>query len=332
MENNIIKEPRKQFSGIGLVMLIGTFVIYAVQIITLFVTRNVSAVAENGNLNFLVSMLPMYIIAYPIIFLMFKKVPVQMQGEKKKMRVHHFLAAFLICYAGMYICNFVANMITMVIGMMKQDAVDNVMVDLIGSIHPAVNFFIVVICAPIMEELLFRKMIVDRTAKYGEGVAVVFSGLLFGLFHGNLVQFAYAFLLGAFFAFIYIKTKNIKYTIFLHMLINFFGSFVSSLILEVSGYMDILDAMNQGVTGAELTSVMMDNIGGIAIMMLYMFGLFVLVISGIVVFFVNLKKFKCAAGELPIAKGQRFKTVILNVGVILYTMFWIVQIVLQLLR
>ena len=56
-----------------------------------------------------------------------------------------------------------------------------------------VTFLYMVICAPILEEYIFRKLIVDRTVKYGQGVAVVLSGLMFGLFHGNLNQFAYAF-------------------------------------------------------------------------------------------------------------------------------------------
>ena len=52
-----------------------------------------------------------------------------------------------------------------------------------------VTFLYMVICAPILEEYIFRKLIVDRTVKYGQGVAIVLSGLMFGLFHGNLNQF-----------------------------------------------------------------------------------------------------------------------------------------------
>ena len=47
---------------------------------------------------------------------------------------------------------------------------------------------------------------------------MLFSGLMFGLFHGNLNQFVYAFVLGLCFGFIYVKTGNIRYTIGLHML------------------------------------------------------------------------------------------------------------------
>lgn len=331
MENNVMKDTKKQFSKIGLVLLLGTLIIYGIQILFSAITSNIPAIAENGNLSFLASMMPMYIIAYPVIFLMFKKIPVQISGEKKKMRLHHLLAAFLICYAGTYICNILANIITAVISVIKQAPVDNVMLNVTSNINPAVNLFVIVICAPIMEELLFRKTIIDRTAAYGEGISIVFSGLLFGLFHGNLVQFAYAFFLGAFFGFIYIKTRNIVYPIILHVIINFFGSFISTTILEVSGYTEILEASTTGTADAQLMAIVMDNIVGLAILFLYMICLIAFVVAGIVIFSVNKKKFQLTAGKVTIEKGQRIKTIIFNLGVILYSAFWIVQIILQLM-
>ena len=147
----------------------------------------------------MVSMLSTYVIAYPIIFLLFRMVPAQTGVEKKKMKLSHILITFLICYAGTYLCNLVGTFITSIIGIIKQSEVENVMVNLTSQISPWVNFLIVVIAAPIMEELLFRKFIVDRTARFGEGVSIVLSGLMFGLFHGNLNQFVYAFMIGVLF-------------------------------------------------------------------------------------------------------------------------------------
>lgn len=327
MEKNEMKDVKKQFSKIGLVLFLGTLIIYGIQILSYTIAGKVPVIAENGSLSFLVGMLPMYIIAFPVIFLMFKKIPVQISGEKKKMPIHHLLAAFLISYAGTYICNIIGNIIASIVGVIKQSPVENVMLNVTSNINPAVNFFIIVICAPIMEELLFRKSIIDRTAKYGEGISIVFSGLLFGLFHGNLVQFSYAFWIGVFFGFIYIKTKNIVYPVILHMIINFLGSFIGAFIIEVSG----LNLINAEASEAELMAVMMDNIVGLAILFLYMICIIGFVIAGIIIFLVNKKKFKLTAGEVTIEKGQKIKTIIFNLGVILYSIFWLVQIILQLL-
>ncbi len=325
-----LKSAKKVFSSIGLILLLGTLIIYVVQYAAKFLFSKIPAVAGNGSLSFLCGMLPMYVIAFPIIFLLFKKVPVTITGEKKKMRVSHIIIFFMMCYAGTYICNLAASIITAIIGMLRQSAVDNVMLNVVTTINPVVNLFVVVFCAPIMEELLFRKTIIDRTAKYGEGMSIVFSGLLFGLFHGNLVQFGYAFLLGVCFGFIYIKTKNIIYPIILHMITNFLGSFVGAFILEKSGYMATMEKIATITDEAEMMNVMMENIGGLAIIGIYAMCLIGVVIAGIVLFFVNLKKFRLSPGEVTIEKGKRFSVMILNVGIILYCIFWIGQIILQL--
>ena len=72
------------------------------------------------------------------------------------------------------------------------------------------TFIIAVLIAPTAEELLFRKLLTERIVKYGELAAVLASGLFFGLFHGNLNQFSYAFLLGLFLGFIYVKTGKLR--------------------------------------------------------------------------------------------------------------------------
>lgn len=319
---------KKLFSQIGLRLFIGTLIIFAVQLIFGAIAGNIPAVATSGDLSVLVSMLPMYIIAFPIIFLLFKNIPVQISGEKKKMSVKHLIVAFIMCYAGTYICNLLASILTGIIGALKQSDVENVMANLTSSISLPVNLFIVVICAPIMEELLFRKTLIDRTAHFGEGISILFSGLVFGLFHGNLVQFGYAFLLGVFFGFIYIKTKNIVYPIILHMVINFFGSFLGSIIMEKSGFYNLpADA-----TESEMMEFMMENAAGMMIYFGYALAIIILVIVGIVLFVKNRKKFVCAPGEVTIEKGTRFTTMILNVGMILYCIFWIVMIVMQLFQ
>lgn len=331
MDITEFKANRKHFSKVGLIMFFGTLIVYAVQFIATAITSQIPVIYNNANLYFVTAMLPTYIIAYPLIFLMFKKIPVQLTSEKKKMKPLHIFIAFLIAYAGTYICNYIGTIMTTIIGFIKQSEVENVMVTLTGQINPLVNFLIVVIAAPIMEELLFRKFIIDRTAGYGEGVAIVLSGLMFGLFHGNINQFMYAFLLGVFFGFIYVKTRNIVYTIILHMFINFLGSFVSSLLLDISNYMELMEVLSVENATEELMTFLMDNAVGLIIFMLYAMILIGFVIAGIVLFFVNKRKFKLEQGEIIIEKGQRFKTIILNVGMILYCIFWIVMIVLQLI-
>ncbi len=332
MEQTLNNNTKKHFSTLGLILFLGTLLIFGVQILSLFLAEQIPAVAENKSLSFLATMLPMYIIGFPIIFLMLKKVPAQTGLEKKKMKPLHLFAAFLMAYSATYICNIVGNIITFFIGIFKQSTVENVILEATSGLNPIANIFIIVICAPIMEELLFRKFLVDRTAQYGEGVAIVFSGLIFGLFHGNLVQFSYAFVLGIFFAFIYIKTRNIIYPIILHMIQNFLGSFFGMYIIEKSGCMELLEASTASLSETELMNLIMDNIAGLGLLVIYILLLLCFVFAGIIIFLINRKKFTLNVGEITIEKGQRFKTIILNLGMILYCAFWIIQIILQLLQ
>ncbi len=50
--------------------------------------------------------------------------------------------------------------------------------------------------APVVEEILFRGGVLRALRPAGKGFAIVFSALLFGVFHGNLVQIPFAFLVG----------------------------------------------------------------------------------------------------------------------------------------
>ena len=89
---------------------------------------------------------------------------------------------------------------------------------------------VVVVLGPIAEELLFRRMILGRIKYYfGSRWAIVISALLFGIYHGNMVQFVYAGLLGLGFGYIYDKSGNIRISIVAHMCLNLLavlGSFL----------------------------------------------------------------------------------------------------------
>jgi membrane protease YdiL (CAAX protease family) len=97
----------------------------------------------------------------------------------------------------------------------------------ISQSSPLVNVITAVVLAPIIEELLCRKWIIDRLMPYSEWAAALTSALFFGLIHGNFYQFFYAFLVGFLFAVVYIKTGNILHTILMHAIVNFTSAIVS---------------------------------------------------------------------------------------------------------
>lgn len=77
-----------------------------------------------------------------------------------------------------------------------------------------------VLLPPVCEELLFRRLLLDRLRVLGDVSAIVLSALAFALYHMNLFQMLYAFGLGMLFAVVVLLTGSIRDTILLHMCVN----------------------------------------------------------------------------------------------------------------
>ncbi|NCC45190.1 MAG: CPBP family intramembrane metalloprotease, partial [Clostridia bacterium] len=75
--------------------------------------------------------------------------------------------------------------------------------------------------APIMEELVFRGLIFRRLKDWMNPIlAIVMSAVLFGIYHGNMVQFIYATLMGVMLAIIYHRTGTLWTAILAHVSAN----------------------------------------------------------------------------------------------------------------
>jgi membrane protease YdiL (CAAX protease family) len=86
------------------------------------------------------------------------------------------------------------------------------------------TFAMVGICGPILEEILFRGIILDGfLTRYQPGKAIFWSAFLFGLFHLNPWQFIPGFLTGLLLGYIYLKTRSLIPVILLHLVNNSFS-------------------------------------------------------------------------------------------------------------
>lgn len=86
---------------------------------------------------------------------------------------------------------------------------------------PVLAFFVLCVSAPILEELLFRGLLLPGLLKnYGPRKAIVQSSLVFGVFHLNPVQIVSACLLGLFLGWLYYRTQSLVACIVAHFLNN----------------------------------------------------------------------------------------------------------------
>ncbi len=324
------KPIRRHFNSLGLMYFFGTLLIFGVQYAEVFLIERLPLTGiYDTDVWLLISTVPMYLISMPLMMLLIRRVPA-VSVEKHPMTFLQWLTAFFMCYAIMYLGNLVGLGLTFVIGMVKGSPVDNALVDIATDISPWTALVIMVLCAPVFEELIFRKLLIDRTVKYGEKTAVLFSGIFFGLFHGNLNQFAYAFGLGIFWGFIYVKTGKIRYSICMHMAVNFLGSVASVFLLKSAAYEELIEVSASGDMGA-LMGVVSEHLPGLMLFGLYGLAVLGFLITGIVCLAVHLRKMKLKPAELPLPKGKLMSAAFLNAGVALFSLFWIIQILLQLM-
>lgn len=88
---------------------------------------------------------------------------------------------------------------------------------------------VVGIIGPICEELMFRGIVFHRLKDWVKPqAAITISALLFGIYHGNVVQFFYATCMGVMLAVIYDKTGTLWISIVAHIAANLWSLFGSS--------------------------------------------------------------------------------------------------------
>lgn len=326
---SVCKNAENSFSRLGFMFLIGTIVIYAVQYLTAWAVKSWKPEwLEDPSISLMVTILPMYLVGIPVLVYLVKKIPGTAPAQHD-MKKSHLVLAFIMCYAVMYGSNLIGTVITTIIGLIKGSAVNNAVLDIATSANMGVTFIYMVICAPLIEEYVFRKLIVDRTARFGQGVAVVVSGVMFGLFHGNLSQFVYATTLGMFFAFIYVKTGKLRYSITLHMIINFIGAIVSVLVLKGIHLEEYMQIAATGDVEA-LMAFVMKYLSGWITYLVYLLFVMATFVTGLILLIVFRKRFVLEPGEVVIPKGKKFATIFLNFGMLVYTLFWIGMMIVQL--
>lgn len=302
---------QKKYSELGFRMLACAVIINAVQLIVPILLNQVGVDWQSDmNISLAVSMIPMFVLGYPVSFLIMRDESGVDTIGKRKMKAGHFLIAFLMSYAFLMAGNIIGLVVTYGIGFLKGEPVSNSIQDIVTGTNIWTTSVFTVLLAPVFEELLFRKFLCDRVARFGYKRAILLSGLMFGLFHGNLNQFFYAFFIGCFFAFIYVHTGKITYTIGLHMMVNFIGSVVGGLYL-------------QNYDPEHLTPAML------VFTVLYVFLVYGICIAGLVMILVNLSRLRIREGVDPLVERERTKAALINVGMILYYVFFAFIIILQ---
>lgn len=132
-------------------------------------------------------------------------------------------------FIGMGAAGFGNIIISLLMQVFGENELINQSIDLVTNAFSAtdtiaiiIQTILIVVIAPIVEELLFRGYVFTETKKiFSFGVSILLNGLLFGLYHMNLLQGVNTFFLAMVLSTIYYYRRNITDSILVHASNNF---------------------------------------------------------------------------------------------------------------
>ena len=151
-----------------------------------------------------------------------------------------------------------------------------------------------ILAAPLIEEILYRGMILSVLSKYGKSPAILLSALCFGLMHGNIPQAAGAFISGLLYAIVAVESGSIVPSIIMHSFNN--------LMAELT---DLTAAMG------------IDNNGTIVTCIIVVVGFI-----GLLVGFLNIEKLKFKEEAHSLSVKQVRQTVFSNLMIIICLLWY----------
>ena len=304
---------KKTFTFIGLALICAYAVVFAFSkfvfttlLLNIGLEKLVSTIGPSMTL--LLTDVPNMIFLL-IFWLVIRRIP-KSGWQAESMSFKSLFQVFVMMYAVSTVFNLIGTAVSKAAPAGGTEQLD--MINTMVSSGVPAGLMITVLIAPVVEELIFRKLMLDRIRNYGEKTAIVFSAICFGLFHGNLTQFLYAFSVGLFLGYVYCKTGKVHYTMIMHALLNLFSSMI----------MLLVPLLKAGPLGMVIVTVL-------ALMIAVMFVMgFVQLISHLRKKDLRLDKTMMTA----IPSGEVVKTVYLNPCIMVFVLYCTTMIVTGLLN
>lgn len=324
MEEATLFRLRKKISRLSFSFIVYTLTAYvAIFILQLIVSLlGLSEILEKSVYwQFAMAVLPLYVFGLPAICLLLKSMKAT-PIKKSRMNIGDFLLLFLIGRFFTLVGSYTSSFLISVTERLFRTQINDTTTELLERIPTWLILIAAVLIGPIVEEFIYRKLIIDRLHPHGEMFAILFSSAVFALAHGNLYQVVYAFLNGCILGLIYIRTGRLLYSCIFHIATNFLGSIVVLPIIEAQ---EALQALEQGgVFNSEYLSLTL-LIGG------YGFAKFFLAILGAAVLCLRYRHFLPRRYGLdPIPHGKTTSLLLKSPGFIAFLAFSALEFILSL--
>lgn len=306
---------RRRFSAVGvaLLVMVGLWIVlvevFNTLVVSFWPTHHIP-----GWVAYATSGAALYLIAMPVARLILGTVPA-LPTRRFKLGARRTFELFAICLPIMVGGNIIGTLLSSVISGGQSS---NRIVEAVTTNGLISNALYMVVLAPILEEWLFRKQIIDRTRVYGERTAILLSALAFALFHLNLYQFFYAFGIGILFAYVYTRTSMLRYSWLLHALINFNGAVLAPLMLRMVESMGAAASDPTAMLGMSSGDMMQQLGPGWMVFSAYGLLIIGLLIAGIVLLITRWRRREFYIAPLELPRGTAVRTAFVNPGMLGY--------------
>ncbi len=301
-----LRRERLQAASIALGISFITLLTASLQYLLVFlVYRFAPAIADADWYYIILSTAPMYVFAMPLSLLLFR-IGRSDPPPARRMPILVWLGVLAICFTLMYAGNFIGIIFNAIISIVTGKPVVNELAELTLNTPLWANLLFCGILAPILEEIFYRKLVIDRLRRYGDLAAILISGLLFGLIHGNFSQFFYASFIGVVFGYIYLRTGKLRYTIALHMAVNLMGG------VYVTEMKKLLTPV---LESANPLLAMIENPACVTMVLLYFLFLAACVVATPIALILLWKKIRFDKAQIKLSGNDALRVVLLNPAV-----------------
>lgn len=144
----------------------------------------------------------------------------QVMAKEKRMTAPVFFSVLCLCVGTQLVNSLWIMVLEVFLNLFGLSAI-GILEQVSGQSDSVSMFLYASIAAPIAEELLFRGLVLRTLRPFGKKFAIFGSAVLFGIYHGNLLQTPYTFLIGLVLGYV-----TVEYSIFWAIMLHGFNNLV----------------------------------------------------------------------------------------------------------
>ena len=210
MQKMLVKNNEKR--DISLIL----FIIYLFHLVFIMFVNNNTIITDNKMFKYIyIFKIYRWLFSFPIIYYFVKNIKnYEYFKTSNKLDIKNFIIYFAIFFLGIHILN-ILNIFTITISNLKEKQST-----IQGFLY--VDTLWTVFISPVLEEIVFRGVIMNNLKKYGIKIAIIVNSIFFAFSHYDIEKIMPVLFMGIILSHITYK-YSLKYSIIFHFFMNLLG-------------------------------------------------------------------------------------------------------------